>query len=29
MIPVRFISEELGMKVGWDDAGQLVTITSK
>ena len=29
MIPVRFISEELGMKVGWDDSGQLVTITSK
>lgn len=29
MIPVRFVSEALGMKVGWDDMGQLVTITSK
>ena len=29
MIPVRFVSEALGMKVGWDDSCQLVTITSK
>ena len=29
MIPARFVSEKLGMKVGWDDDGQLVTITSK
>lgn len=29
MIPARFVSEKLGMKVGWDDDGQLVTITAK
>lgn len=29
MIPVRFISEKLGMKVKWDESGKLVVITSK
>ncbi len=29
MIPVRFLSEQLGMKVDWNDAAQLITITSK
>lgn len=29
MIPVRFLSEQLGMNVDWNDAAQLITITSK
>lgn len=29
MVPVRFISEQLGMKVGWDEKARLITITSK
>ena len=29
MIPVRFISEELGMKVTWDADTKLITINSK
>ena len=29
MIPVRFISEQLGMKVAWDADTKLITITSK
>ena len=29
MIPVRFISEKLGMKVSWEESGKLVVITSK
>lgn len=29
MIPVRFISEKLGMKVSWEKSGRLVVITSK
>ena len=29
MIPVRFISEKLGMKVSWEESGRLVVITSK
>lgn len=29
MIPVRFISEELGMKVTWDSDTKLITINSK
>ena len=29
MIPVRFISEQLGMKVSWDGDTKLITITSK
>ncbi len=29
MIPVRFMAEELGMKVEWDDNGKLITINSK
>lgn len=29
MVPVRFISEQLGMKVGWDEKTRLITITSK
>ena len=29
MIPVYFVSEQLGMKVVWDDNAKLITITSK
>lgn len=29
MIPVRFISEQLGMKVDWDEANQLVSVTEQ
>ena len=29
MMPVRFISEKLGMKVSWEESGRLVVITSK
>lgn len=29
MIPVRFVSEQLGMKVAWDEDTKLITITSK
>lgn len=29
MVPVRFVSEELGMKVTWDGDTKLITITSK
>ncbi len=29
MIPVRFISEQLGMKVAWNGDTKLITITSK
>ena len=29
MVPVRFISEQLGMNVGWDEASNLVTVDSK
>ena len=29
MVPVRFISEQLGMKVSWEDSTKLITITSK
>lgn len=29
MIPVRFISEQLGMKVSWDGETKLITISSK
>ena len=27
MVPVRFISESIGAKVGWDDAAQTVTVS--
>lgn len=29
MIPVRFISEQLGMTVSWEESTRLITITSK
>lgn len=29
MIPIRFISEQLGMKVGWESENRLVTIVEK
>lgn len=29
MVPIRFISEQLGMKVNWDGTSKLITITSK
>ena len=29
MIPVRFVSEQMGMDVGWDEATQLITVNSK
>lgn len=29
MIPIRFVSEQLGMKVAWDGNTKLITITSK
>lgn len=29
MVPVRFISEQLGMNVGWDEAANLVTVDSQ
>ena len=29
MIPVRFISEQFGMKVSWNGETNLITITSK
>ncbi len=29
MIPIRFMAEALGMKVGWTESSRLITITSK